>query len=90
MKNLKYKIFDNKGITQDRYTLVTSEGDVYGFDDDPFHPLGFGQYSHTLDEYNPIRYYHLYVSKEIGEIEISINDLSENAKRFVLDRICKD
>jgi hypothetical protein len=39
-------IFDNGGKTCDRYTgIITSTGDVVGFNERPFHPTyGFGQF----------------------------------------------
>jgi hypothetical protein len=39
-------IYDNGGKTCDRYTgVITKSGDVFGFNDNPFHPsYGFGQF----------------------------------------------
>ncbi len=38
-------IFDNGGETYDRYTILDlKSGDMYGASENPFHPLGFGQY----------------------------------------------
>ncbi len=38
-------IFDNGGKTVDRYTgIITKTGDVVGFNENPFHPCGFGQF----------------------------------------------
>jgi hypothetical protein len=45
----KYKtsrIYDNGGKTIDRYTVITSKNRVFGFDEDPYRPQGFGQFSH--------------------------------------------
>jgi hypothetical protein len=44
MKRGEYIVFDNKGKTYDRYTVIFWNGDVLGASEDPFHPLGFGQY----------------------------------------------
>ena len=51
-------IFDNKGKTLDRYTILDRKtGDVYGCSDDPFHPMGVGQFSHNVaDVYWVIAY----------------------------------
>ena len=41
----KVYVFDNGGETLDRYTGVISKtGDIIGFNDNPFHPMGFGQF----------------------------------------------
>lgn len=37
-------IFDNKGKTIDRYTLITKDKSIFGFNEDPFSPQGVGQY----------------------------------------------
>jgi hypothetical protein len=38
-------IFDNGGATADRYTGVISKtGEIVGFNSNPFHPQGFGQF----------------------------------------------
>lgn len=44
-KKLTAYVFDNEGKTYDRYTIILSDGEVYGANENPFHPLGFGQYS---------------------------------------------
>jgi RNase P subunit RPR2 len=77
----KYYIFDNGGETIDRYTLVTQDGAVYGFDEDPFHPQGFGQFSHEMKEGQTID-----DLRHTGK-EISIDELSDRAKQFVIERI---
>ena len=38
------RIFDNGGKTYDRYTLIAADGSVFGFNENPYHPQGFGQY----------------------------------------------
>lgn len=43
-------ILDNKGETYDRYTIILSDGDCYGASDNPFHPMGFGQYCGNIAE----------------------------------------
>ena len=77
----KYEIRDNRGETFDRYTLITSDGSLYGFSDDPYNPLGFGQYCGEVTD-----------SKQRANIAasgklISINDLPIEAQRFVKERI---
>ena len=39
------RIYDNGGKTYDRYTLINSENEIFGFNEDPFHPQGFGQFA---------------------------------------------
>lgn len=41
-------VLDNKGETLDRYTIIFGNGDTYGASENPFHPQGFGQYSHNI------------------------------------------
>jgi len=41
-------VLDNKGETLDRYTIINKKtGDVIGSSENPFSPLGFGQYWST-------------------------------------------
>ena len=46
-------ILDNGGATFDRYTIIDRlTGDMAGASDNPFHPLGFGQYcGNVADNY---------------------------------------
>lgn len=45
----KIVVLDNNGNTFDRYTIINKlTGDVWGASDDPFHPQGFGQFSHNI------------------------------------------
>jgi len=71
------KIFDNGGKTVDRYTLITPEGDVFGFSENPHHPQGFGQYDgdygNTLSSY-----------RHLGK-PIKPEDLPEEAQRYVIE-----
>lgn len=36
-------ILDNFGATYDRYTILLSNGEMWGSSNEPFSPLGFGQ-----------------------------------------------
>jgi hypothetical protein len=48
---MKTIAFDNGGKSIDRYTLIdTKTGDMYGSNDSPFHPQGFGQYCGNINE----------------------------------------
>lgn len=75
-----YKIFNNGGKTADRFTLINSDGDVFGFDEQPFNPLGFGQFSGSINDWK---------SKSTGHLgkRITISQLSEQAQTFVEERI---
>ena len=75
-----FKIFDNCGKTIDRYTLINDDGDVFGFDDNPFYPLGFGQYCGNINQWTSKTLDHL------GKL-ITVDQLSEQAKTFVEERI---
>lgn len=54
----KLFILDNGGETLDRYTIINEEtGDMIGASEQPFHPLGFGQYcGNVADNYWRIAY----------------------------------
>jgi len=78
-----YVLFDNGGETSDRYTAINKEDlSVFAFNDAPFHPQGFGQYSGEFQ------------NKTIKEIEefghlgqkIFANVLNEDCITFLLDR----
>lgn len=80
----RIRIYDNGGKTVDRYTLVVpsvnepGKLDMYGFNDNPFHPQGFGQSAGSYDKMGS--YSHL------GKL-ISYDDLPEQAQRFVRQEI---
>ena len=86
-----YWIFDNEGATLDRYTLITNDGDVYSFNDNPFHPAyGFGQFSHNCNNNNEFEYEdrNQYVADAIIRPEwlgkrIKPKDLPEKARQYV-------
>jgi hypothetical protein len=45
-------VFDNGGKSIDRYTLInTVTGDMYGSNNEPYHPQGFGQYAGNIKEF---------------------------------------
>lgn len=74
-----YVIWDDGGKSIDRYTLLAPDGAVYGFSGSPFHPQGFGQYvGHWGETYRS--------SRGWGR-RISINELPEQAREFVRQRI---
>lgn len=64
----------------DRYTLIVDSVnepgrlDMYGFNENPFHPQGFGQFAGTYDRMGS--YDH------IGNV-ISFDDLPDQAQRYV-------
>ena len=78
------RIYDNGGKTVDRYTLVVpsidepGKLDMYGFNESPFHPQGFGQYSGS---YMPMGSY-----SHLGKL-VSLEDLPEQAQRFVTNTL---
>ena len=76
----KFRIFDNGGKTVDRFTLINSWGEVFGFDENPFRPLGFGQYCGNINQWKSKS------TKHLGK-KISYDELTEEAKTFVQDRI---
>jgi hypothetical protein len=72
-----YRIFDNGGKTIDRYTLIAPDGSLYGFNSEPYHPQGFGQYCGD---------WHGGSTRHLGK-RITIDQLSESAQKFVKERI---
>ena len=74
MALLRIKIFDNGGRTVDRYTLIMPDGEAWGFNENPYHPQGFGQYAGNLSELKSFSH----LGKPIGVL-----DLPTQAGRFV-------
>lgn len=75
----KIRIYDNGGKSIDRYTLITPDGDVFGFNDAPYHPQGFGQFCGSFGNY-------LSSYRHLGK-PIKLEALPEDAQRFVKERI---
>ena len=77
-------IYDNGGKTIDRYTLVVpsvnepGKLDMYGFDENPYYPTGFGQYAGSYGQMGS--YSHL------GKL-IDYKDLPDQAQRFVRETL---
>jgi hypothetical protein len=78
------RIYDNGGKTIDRYTLVVpsvnepGKLDMYGFNEAPYYPQGFGQYAgsyHKMGSYS-----------HLGKL-VSLQDLPEQAQRFVKETL---
>ena len=76
----RIRIYDNGGTTVDRYTLVVpsvdepGKLDMYGFNDAPYYPTGFGQYAgsyHRMGSYS-----------HLGKL-IQFDNLPDQAQRFV-------
>ncbi len=78
------RVYDNGGKTVDRYTLVIQNPDLpgsvdmYGFNEQPFHPQGFGQYAGDYVKMGS--YAHL------GK-PVSIESLPTDAKKFARQTI---
>jgi hypothetical protein len=76
-RNKRTRILDNGGKTFDRYTLITHDGMIYGFNDNPYHPQGFGQYCGQWTGGS---------TKHLGKL-MQIADLPEEAQKFVKERM---
>ena len=80
----RIRIYDNGGKTVDRYTLVVPSVnepnmlDMYGFNDVPYYPQGFGQFAGSYGQMGS--YSHL------GKL-ISFDDLPDQAQRFVRETL---
>ncbi len=75
MAMLRIKIYDNGGKTVDRYTMIMPDGEAWGFNENPYHPQGFGQYAGSLAG--------LHTFSHLGKPVKSVMDLPEQARRFV-------
>jgi hypothetical protein len=73
----KTSIYDDGGKSADRYTLITADRSMYGFDKDPFHPQGFGQYVGDWEGGS---------TRHLGKL-IPLSALSVKAQQFVKERI---
>ena len=69
----KNRIYDNGGKTYDRYTLITADNSIFGFNANPFHPQGFGQYGGDWEGGS---------TRHLGK-KITVASLPEQAKRYV-------
>jgi hypothetical protein len=76
--NNRTRIYDNGGETIDRYTLVMpgekGHVEMWGFNEHPFHPQGFGQY---CGDYEVMRSY-----KHLGKI-VDVTTLPKMARKYV-------
>ena len=69
------RIYDNGGKTYDRYTLIAADNSLYGFNESPCHPQGFGQYAGDWRGGS---------TRHLGK-KIKASQLPEQAQRFVKD-----
>lgn len=86
-----FHIFDHGDQFADRYTLVTPDGNVYSFSDNPYHPCGVGLYSHNCDgEHSEYTWEgkKLYVMEMQEDYkELILSDLSAEGQAFVKEKI---
>lgn len=68
------RIYDNNGKTFDRYTIVLKDRSMFGASENPFSPLGFGQYCGEL----PIHRNYNFLGKKI-----KFADLPEDVQKYV-------
>ena len=73
----KTSIYADGGKTVDRYTLITADRSMYGFDEDPFYPLGFGQYVGDWEGGS---------TRHLGKL-IPLSALPVKAQQFVKERV---
>lgn len=76
-KGCNYHLFDKPKAGADRYTLINKDGEMFGFNEIPFHPQGIGMY---------VGDWHGGNKAHLGK-RITINDLPEQAQQFVKERI---
>lgn len=71
-------VFFNDHKTFDCYTIVTSDGNVYGCSDNPFLPNGFGQFSfHVSDITKTKQEYISMIQNDTDWLGKEINDLTD-------------
>jgi predicted RNA-binding Zn-ribbon protein involved in translation (DUF1610 family) len=70
------RIYDNGGETIDRYTLIDRQNGMHGFNSEPYHPQGFGQFAGDFQGGS---------TKHLGK-KVHISTLSPNAQKFVNER----
>jgi hypothetical protein len=87
----RFLLLDNGGATADRYTLYDTQPlmgsrtriSYVGFDENPYHPQGFGQHGETsVDEFNRLKR-ELRVRKvsNVGKV-IKFKHLPKEAQEF--------
>jgi hypothetical protein len=69
-----WAIYDNGGKTIDRYTLISTGNEMWGFNEQPYHPQGFGQYAGHLD---------INSRRHLGKRIIYLGRLSPEAQSYV-------
>ena len=79
MKKRKIYIFDNGGETIDRYTIIFPDYEMWGADENPYFPLGFGQY---CGKFTCGRVNLRANTKHLGK-PIKLEELSEKTQKFV-------
>lgn len=99
MENFKRNVvvLDNGGKTIDRYTIIIRKtADIYGCSENPYHPLGIGQYCANANKIyklngNTERKNRLGVNiylrnyKSIGKRVNDLVSLPENVKKYIND-----
>lgn len=75
--NINIIILDNGGKTADRYTIVTEDA-VYCMSDNPNSPDGINQFNCTRAEW---------IGKLDSEVELSYDEVPDEVKKAILDRL---
>lgn len=78
-KNLK--VYDNKGISFDRYSIIDMKtGDYVTMSDNPLHPQGFNQYGGVLppEQRGRLNY--------VGEVEVKLDKLPTDVQKAIKER----
>lgn len=89
--NEKVVVLDNGGKTYDRYTIIQKPcGTLYGANEDPFHPMGFGQYcgevSGDVDDYIEDA---IEKPEWLGEV-VKYEDLPEGTQNYITQILSDD
>lgn len=77
-----FRIMDNGGLSADRYTFVTSEGDYIAMSGAPSHPQGISQWGEDIDPQVLADW-----EEEGSAVDLAIGDLPQRIAEHVLYRI---
>ena len=73
------KVYDNKGQTLDRYTVIIN-GDVFTMSSDPLWPQGVNQWLGTADEID---------TQRLGK-EVTLNQLPKEVLIAIINRLLEN
>lgn len=79
-------LFDNGGVSIDRYTYLDEDNNVWGFSSQPFAPHGFAQFCGNINDWGQQRANWIKNFLASGNVAISFDDLNEDCQYYVKSR----